>query len=345
MKKREFSFMYKPQYKAAVKMLQKGLKQMSQLVEYDSKEKRIQETKSEICNAVKNQLIQFVSEEKKRIAEQKLSIEKSYARSRSVYENPTEELLRRQDFDMEVATMDENEIMAFLKTPGRTFTSYELNKIYSLDVKNTEIKARVKHAINENRYPYLKDIKYQKLVKQENDLALIDDKSAQNTLLYLPANTPQGYTTLGLTSVFMNLDKHEMSKKVSILDDSLAIKPSDEIETFATGLRKSIKEESISEKPKRVYNDFDSRIFRGSSDFDIADRFKYLEERFDDKSTDRFNKIKENYSVMDHMDFLEGQHAKKIASDSKYREAYQNAEKELSGQRSNAEEVGEAENE
>ncbi|MGL9815789.1 hypothetical protein [Enterococcus sp. DIV0098] len=328
MKKKEFSFMYNSEYKKVIESMKKGLKQVRELVSYDSKEERINSTIYEITSNLKNDMQEFVKNNQKRINQQKEAIEKSYAKSRNVYENPTEELLRRQDFDMEIASMSEDEILDLIQKPGRTFTSYELNKIYSLDVKTTEIKTVVKRAINENRHPYLKDLKYQKLLKEEQELSLIDtvDRPSNSILFYVPSNNQQGYTTIGLSSLFIDFREHELNKKIDLLTTSLEIEPSDEVKTFSVGLGNLIEEEVVIDKPKKVYEDFDSRIFKGASDFNVSDRFKYLKERFNDKTTDRFDITKDSYNISDHMDFLEGQHAKKMASDVNYREAYQNAE-------------------
>lgn len=344
MKKKEFSFMYNSDYKDVIESMKKGLKQVSELVSYDSKEERINSTVYEITSNLKNGIQKFVENNQKRINQQKEAIEKSYAKSRNVYENPTEELLRRQDFDMEIASMSEDEILELIQKTGRTFTNYELNKIYSLDVKNEEIKTVVKRAINENRHPYLNDVKYRTLLKEEQELALIDttDRASNSILFYLPSNNQQGYTTIGLNSLFMDFNEHELNKKIDLLTASLEIEPSDEVKTFSVGFGNLIEEEMAINKSKKVYEDFDSRIFKGSNEFNLSDRFKYLKERFDDKTTDRFDVTKDTYDISEHIDFLEGQHAKKMASDESYREAYQNAEQKVL---SAAEENGGQENE
>ncbi|EGO8121907.1 hypothetical protein FAD93_002379 [Enterococcus faecalis] len=337
MRTREFSFMYKPKYKEIIQSLQEGIKQVERLNEYDSKEERIRETTSSIVEQAKQKLDDFVKTERNQLANQKKAIEKSYIQSRNVYENPTEELLRRQDFDMEISAMSESEIMDFLKTEGRQFTAYELNKIHSLNVKNEEIKITVKQAIKENRYPYLNDLKYQRLTQEENELALIENKPLQQAMLYLPSNNAQGYKTLSIKSLFMSVDKQELKQKKAMIEESLFIKPSISVETFTTGLATN-QLKKIEENTQMKYKDFDSRAIRGSEAFNISDRFDYLKERFDDKHTNRFDPIKENYDIGAHLDFLEGEHTKKMQQDENYRKAYEEAEQSLNKENSSNDE-------
>lgn len=325
MKKREFSFMYQPKYKEIIRDAQKGLKHLKNLIDFDSKEERINQTRNDLRAIAAKSIQDFVKAERQRITEQKQSIEQSYAKARNVYKNPTEELLRRQDFDMEVSAMDNTEIAKLIQTPGRTFTMYELNKLHSLNL-DSESKARVKSAINKNKNPHLEDVKYQQLQKEAAELALIDAKSVQNAMLYIPSNSPQGYKSVGLNSLFMIQDANDFNKKTEMLSQCLSIDPENVTKTFSSENVYDRDLNKLLEKPQNKYEDFDTRIFKASKNYDVTDRFKYLKERFDDKETDRFDVTKDGYDIIQHLDYLEGQHVKKMQSDASYRESYQKAE-------------------
>lgn len=324
MNKREFSFMYHSKYKELIKEIQKGMKELKQLADYDVKEERIQQTRSDIQTSVVKNLDAFVKGEKQRITGRKQAIIESYMKTRNVYKNPTEEILRRQDFDMEVASMDQSELANLVKTPGRTFTTYELNKLNSMNL-DSETKAIVKRAVNENRKPFESDIEYQNLLKQETELGLIDNVSLQRSIIYLPSDSPQGFKSMGVASLFHVKDKHEFNQKMELLQNALVIEPTNQIPTIEKTYAAS-KEIRTEIKSKLRYEEFDPRIFKGAKDYDIKDRFKYLEERFNDQDTNRFDVMNPSYDVYEHLNYLEGQHAQKMQSDASYREAYQKAE-------------------
>ncbi|EFU74344.1 hypothetical protein [Enterococcus italicus] len=327
MKRKEFSFMFNKQYQAIIKEAQKEMKQIKQLIDYDSKEERLNQAISDSKKNTVNAIQDFVKSQKQAIKDQQTAIEQSYAKARNTYKNPTEELLRRQDFDMEVGSMDQSEIATLVHTPGRTFTTYELNKLYSLDVDSTT-KSLLKAAINKNKHPYREEEKYQYLQKEAAELELISNESIQRAILYLPSESAIGFETISVNTLFSFKDNYEYEQKNQTIENALAIVPTNETTQVYSRQSSSLSElAGIREKPERVYEDFDPRIFKSSSNYDITDRFKYLKERFNENDTDRFDVTKENYSIYDHLDYLEGQHAKKLKTDTNYREAYQKAEK------------------
>ncbi|EAC5359975.1 hypothetical protein B1N40_17920, partial [Listeria monocytogenes] len=158
------------------------------------------------------------------------------------------------------------------------------------------------------------------------ELALIDAKSVQNAMLYIPSNSPQGYKSVGLNSLFMIQDANDFNKKTEMLSQCLSIDPENVTKTFSSENVYDRDLNKLLEKPQNKYEDFDTRIFKASKNYDVTDRFKYLKERFDDKETDRFDVTKDGYDIMQHLDYLEGQHVKKMQSDASYRESYQKAE-------------------
>lgn len=346
MKRRVLNFMYKPEYREIIRSVQEGTKSIKTLVGYDSSDERIRGTKDSIVTDIGGKITAFVKNEKNRITTELNSIEKSYSNSRGVYKNPTEELLRRQDFDMELSTMSEDDIKKMIYESKRELNNYELNKLYSLEYKDSNIKARLKSSIDQVKNPHRSDKYYQELQKELADIELLNSTGlGHHQLMYIPTNTPQGYTTARLKSFFDTREMHTLNGNINMLEQALNVEPVKTIgitdENTKRELQKFKAEEQKALKKEMKYEDLDPRIFKGGKKYDVGDRFRYLKERFDDTETDRFSPLNPNYNVLDHITYLEARHSEMLSSDDKYRAAYEAAEIDAKAMKENEEEATE----
>lgn len=128
-----FNFMTRPGYKKIIADYQNGLKSIISKNKMSVKEVVINEEVNELIKNTHLSVQRFVKSEKELLNNEMTSIRESYKRSKSVYSNPQEEILRRQDFDLELSAMRDGDVMAFLSDKERTPSEYELRKIASLD--------------------------------------------------------------------------------------------------------------------------------------------------------------------------------------------------------------------
>lgn len=343
MRRRVLNFMYKPEYREIIKSLQEGAKSIKTLVGYDSNDERMRNTKDSIVTDIRKKVTTFAKSEKDRITTELISIEKSYSNSRGVYKNPTEELLRRQDFDMEIATMAEDDIKKMISESKRELNNYELNKLYSLEYKDSTIKARLKASIDQLKNPHRSDKYYQELQKELAEIDLLDSTGlGRHQLMYIPSNTPQGYTSIRLQTFLDSREMHTIKGHINMLEQALNVEPVKTIgitdENTKRELQKFTDKEQKALKKEMKYEDFDPRIFKGGKEYEIGDRFRYLKERFDDTETDRFSPLNPNYNVLDHITYLEARHSEMLSSDDKYRAAYEAAEIDARAMKENDEE-------
>ncbi|WP_430598333.1 hypothetical protein [Enterococcus sp. AZ177] len=331
MKKRTFSFMYQPEYKKIIKELADGLEQVKILHRFDSKEERIRDTANLMAEATFVKLQSFVETEKKRLNSQMEKIKSSYKKTRNKYENPQEEILRRQDFDMSLSNLGELQVKAMLQEKDREFTEYELKKIMSHKWNDSSIKSRAKAILTTVKEPYTNDVAYQEAVSELAQLQLIDKPLPASTLLYVPSDNNSGYTTLGLSRVGRAAElkadtielQADLNEAVKEMDGLVRTQTSSQAMDQLQDVHKQQKNESY------TYTDFDSRVIPNSPDYDITHRFKYLRERYNDNTNDRFNATRGDYDIMLHLKWLEAQHDKKMKSDEEFSAKYNQQVDEL----------------
>lgn len=325
--KARFNFMTRPEYKKIIADYQNGLKSIISKNKMSVKEVVINEEVNELIKNTHLSMQQFVKSEKELLNNEMTSIRESYKRSKSVYSNPQEEILRRQDFDLELSAMRDDDVMAFLSDKERTPSEYELRKIASLDKFSSETQARVTSHLNLLKRPYEQDSRYQKLNASLVQLEIIDKQSVRSLLLYFPSGDNQT-SNISLTSLnTMQNNLYELGKEFDRVNE--ALNSLSEVEIRETPKKERTQLSSITEKTKqREYDNFDSRAIKGSSDYDITHRFKYLRERYDDKTSDRFDIMKDDYDVEAHYKYLEEQHDKRMKYDSEFKEQYETAAKE-----------------
>lgn len=126
----------------------------------------------------------------------------------------------------------------------------------------------------------------------------------------------------------MQNNLYELGKEFDRVNE--ALNSLSEVEIRETPKKERTQLSSITEKTKqREYNNFDSRAIEGSPDYDITHRFKYLKERYDDKTSDRFDILEDGYDIQEHYKYLEEQHDKRMKYDSEFKEQYEATVKEV----------------
>lgn len=322
--KARFNFMTRPGYKKVIADYQNGVKSIINKNKMSVKDEVINEEVKEIISNTHSSMQQFVKSEKERINKDMATLRSSYKRSKSVYSNPQEEILRRQDFDLELNTMSDNDIVNFLSDPERTPTEYELRKIASHDKLSSETQVRVTRRLNEIKRPYEQDESYQQLSKSLQEIELIDKPLAKDLMMYFPKGDNQ-VSNVYLSSLNMIQNKpYELGKEFDKIGEALDFLS--EVETREIPVKERTQLSNVVEKENKLkYDDFDPRVIRGTKEFDIRDRFNYLKERYNDKTSDRFDIMKDDYNIEEHLNYLEQQHDKRMASDSAFKEQYKAA--------------------
>ncbi|MFC0233931.1 hypothetical protein ACFFIF_08015 [Vagococcus entomophilus] len=322
--KARFNFMTRPGYKKVIQDYQNGVKSIISKNKMSVKDEVIDEEVKEIINNTHSSMQQFVKSERKRINKDMATLRSSYKRSKSVYSNPQEEILRRQDFDLELYTMSDNDIERFLSDKERTPSEYELRKIASRNNLSSEIQVRVTKKLNILKRPYEQDGHYQELSKALQEIELIDKPLSRDLMMYFPKGDNQ-VSNVSLRSLNLIQNKpHELGKEAERVNEALNFLS--EVETGEIPVKERTQLSSVVEKENKLkYDDFDLRAIRGTKEFDIRDRFTYLKERYNDKSSDRFDIMKDDYNIEEHLNYLEQQHDKRMANDSAFKEQYEAA--------------------
>lgn len=340
MKQRTFAFMYQDEYKKIMNNLPGKIDELLTLQQYDSKEERITETTNQIVDSTFQEMRQFVKNEKTRLTTQMNQVVNSYKKTRNKYDNPQKELLRRQDFDLELANMNEAQLKDKLNDFSMEFTAYEINKIMSLDWRDDSIKARAKSLLSAINEPYTKDVLYQEAVSELAQLDLIDSSSIRDMLLYVPSENTLGYTTIKLDNIkLFSENEHEIKEFQNKIN--AGINELDTLKRVGTSITGSDRLEEVHENEmskKYAYSDFDSRAIPNSPEYDIYDRFKYLKERYNDEKTNRFDPLRDDYDITPHLKWLEAQHEKRLQQDEEFAQQYAKAVEEATNEESESEE-------
>ncbi|WP_303973920.1 hypothetical protein, partial [Streptococcus merionis] len=249
-------------------------------------------------------------------------IEKRFKNSRNVYDNPQAELLRRQDFDMELSLMDTYQVKEMLEDPNRDLSRYELKKIETLYRDNIGILTALQKRVPEEDDLYLNDPEYSRMNQENSVLKMIDYLGL--AMFYVPdSESPDGYQYLNLTLVGQPYNIISGYKRIEEVNRLLG-ELDKAISSARSGLLSLTKREV--QAPKYEFEEFDERIFRDSENFDITIRFKYLKERYDDKTTDRWDFRRDDYNPMAHLQFLERRLASKLKRDPEFAHRYRQAE-------------------
>lgn len=308
------------EFKQIFKDYLKGLEQWQKMVSWDTRPEKIVEHRKALKNDLESALWEYKNNKISEARQQMEAIEKRYKNTRNTYADPQAEILRRQDFDMEFETLDRNDIVEMLSDEDRDFSDYELKRIAVTYKGDYKISTLLNNLRVKKDDLYQEDPVYQDWYQEF--LFLRQTNSKDLYTVYFPSSTAiVGYEVVNFDTFLSNnqyastIAEH-IEKVTHLLNEIPAI-------------AKSPANELSSVKPvkKMEYKEFDERIFKDHPAYDLLIRFKYLKERFDDTTTDRWNPTRDDYNAYQHYQFLEKRHDLKLNNDDHYRALYEEAER------------------
>jgi hypothetical protein len=315
-------YTHKAKYKAIFTKYLKFLDKLRQFEDWKTDKTVVAEEVNAFRAGLLEDLKSFRAETLAEFEQEQKTIETRYKNTRSKYPDPQAEILRRQDFDLEMAEWDANEALYQLKDDGREFSSYELAKIKAKFDFNHEVKSTVITLQDKKLRPHEQDDRWQSL--NEQAAILQTTSGAELGLLYLPANNPAGYEVFDLSLRNYRFEPHEMAERINDIKNALSVTPddltSDRIELTSYG--QVLKNQGLK------YAEFDPIIFKGNKDYSVTDRHKYLQERLDDPNSTEWDFNNPGYDAYQHYLDLERRHAEKLENEPDYAERYYRAEKE-----------------
>ncbi|MFM0875655.1 hypothetical protein [Streptococcus suis] len=182
----KFDYTRTPEYKNILTQAVSGLRKKRQLLEFDAKLSRIiAETvtlRAELSEAYKA----YMNGYRDKIEKQMQELAEKYRKQEEDYTNPQLEILRRQDFDLEVSMWDKNEALAQLQDEYRTFSNYELKKLRQLFGTDTSVRGEIIR-LEADKPSLEKDEKYQDLSEQMAVLNTIRNAGLRTIFVYNPA--------------------------------------------------------------------------------------------------------------------------------------------------------------
>lgn len=317
----ELSYTYAPEYKAIIEDYLTGLDRLAMFKKWNTERSHVMKEMTEWHKQLAAKFETFRVAKINDYSQRMTVIERRHKNTRNIYTDPQAEILRRQDFDLELENWSKIDVLHYLRDENRAFSSYELAKIKSIYKGVTEVERLVETRKESEELAFTLDPEYTKL--NEMTSILMATRHAGLRLVYLPADNLKGYEVLNLSLDIIDKHPDDIMAERSRVADLLASVPNEKKEDWEL-LRKAT---SLNNLPSLVYPEFDQRIFRSSPTFDIVHRFKYLEERFNDKSTDRWDFTRDDYDPMAHLRFLEAQHDLKLKNDPAYAARYREAER------------------
>ncbi|HFI0131511.1 TPA: hypothetical protein ACGOY0_001558 [Streptococcus suis] len=182
----KFDYTRTPEYKNILTQAVNSLRKKRQLLEFDSKTSRIiAETvtmRAELSEAYKAYMDSYRDKIEKQIQE----LAEKYRKQEESYIDPQAEILRRQDFDLEVSMWDKNEALAQLQDEYRTFSNYELKKLRQLFGTDMAVIGEIIR-LEADKPSLEKDEKYLDLSEQMAVLNTIRNAGLRTFFVYNPA--------------------------------------------------------------------------------------------------------------------------------------------------------------
>lgn len=314
------NFTKKQAYKNILVTLKKGTDRIIELRKLDVKEERLNREVLDLQEKVFKDLQIFVTSERSRLQSEMTSIEQRYKNTRQTYKDSQAELLKRQDFDLELSLMNRDDLLTELSRGDRRFSLYEINKIMSEYRDDTDVYIRAKHLKNTVKSPFLEDETYQILQRELAELELIEKPTIKDTMLYYPIDTGNGHKTINLNNLSFLLPANLTAYKLFRNELAEAVEHI-RVEKPLSGL------EAERVKPMKELA-FSKNMFPGQPGYDIAERFRYLLKNFDKRSDDMFDPERADYNVYAHLEFLEKEHQAEMVNNPTYARSYREAEQE-----------------
>ncbi|HEM3492036.1 TPA: hypothetical protein U1B14_001429 [Streptococcus suis] len=312
------------EYKNIIQKYIDALTEWRRMVELDLRPERITEFRKNAKNDILNAYNSYRDKKIDEARQQMETIEKRYKNTRNVYLDPQVEILRRQDFDLEFSTMERNDIIELLSDEKRDFTDYELRKINTHYRGDMKIQVLLENQKMKKGELYKNDPEYQKHLEEFQTLQAF--RSIGLGMVYFPTSeNERGYTTENFELVLDSEQyAHSLSNEIQKIVQLLGEIPTTEAKTSAFTKALPVK--------KMEFEEFDERIFEESPNYDITIRFKYLKERLDDTTTDRWDFTRDDYDAYQHYLFLENRHEQKLKNDPRYKNRYINAKNKVIAQ-------------
>ncbi|MFH0357946.1 hypothetical protein ACHBHL_05525 [Streptococcus sp. A27] len=302
------------EYKAIFKKYLDGVIEWRKKVAYDVRPEVIETFRKKLKKETEEANNDYKNKKMTEARHQMEVIEKQFKNTRNTYTDPQAEILRRQDFDLEFSIMDREDIIELLSDEQRNFSNYELKRIQAAYPDDYKIASLLENQQLKRDGQWLEDPFYKEW--QQDYSVLFQTKTAGLDIVYFPNNSDNGYTFENL-DLFLSSNQHVTALDYHIQKISQLI---NEIPT----VKKADKPAFFKPEPvkKMEFEEFDDRIYRISPNYDVTIRFKYLKERFDDTTTDRWDFTRDDYDAYRHLQFLEKRHDLKLQNDEEYRKQY-----------------------
>lgn len=182
----KFDYTRTPEYKNILTQAISSLRKKRQLLEFDSKLSRIIAETVVMRTALSDAYKEYMNSYRNKIEKQMQELAEKYRNQAEDYTDPQLEILRRQDFDLEVSMWDKNEALAQLQDEYRTFSNYELKKLRQLFGTDMAVRGEIIR-LEADKPSLEKDEKYQDLSEQMAVLNTIRNASLRTIFVYNPA--------------------------------------------------------------------------------------------------------------------------------------------------------------
>lgn len=308
-------------YKNFLKQYIKALEVVRELRKWDADETRMNRDTKELEGQLLEKYNAIKNEVKTKNTERMNAIAKAYKNTKNVYQDPQAELLKRQDFDLTLSLTDIHTVTEWLEDEEKDFSDYELLKIKAVYGKKDTVARLLKERQARSENDFEKDSEYTQLAEELGVIRSIDAYGLN--FVYIPdPKKSSGYQYFDFSLKPNHLSASGVDSKIADIAPLIEeIKPLPDLAKTLGVI------ERAKAKPME-YDDFDPRVFRGSEVFEERHRFNWLKERFDDTTTNRFSPDREDYDIVHHILYLEGQLARKFKNNRAYFELYQQAMKE-----------------
>ena len=135
-----YEFMKDTRYKDIVKKYVEAMEKKQKQRSNDIKDERILGDASNALNEIAMEYEEFYNKRLNEVETGMETIEKSYKETGKQYDNPQEEILRRQDFEIEIAVASDYELEDIAKDTNRELSKYEFNKLL-LEFKERDLQS------------------------------------------------------------------------------------------------------------------------------------------------------------------------------------------------------------
>lgn len=335
-----YPFMKDERYIAIVKEYAKALNRTHEQVKNEVVAERVKSDSREAQRKIGEQLEKFYNQKKQEYDSEKAKIERVYKNQKKTYENPNEEMLKRQDFDTMVSLASEQQLEEMLNDEDQNFTEYEFNRM-QLEFRNrgmSEVKFTVIRSQKNIGKEYLSDPNYQKLESEEQWLYLIR-LNGNGTLLSFPDGDQT--TSYSIAEIERATSKHfnpiekltTIEKGIKAMEENIqsyrawtaSLTPTleKEVDEYVTDSFKQGKEIKL-----REYKDVDARAIAGTKDYDLQHEFRYLKERYHEADNYMYSLANPDYDIRKHLDYMRNKHQQAMDKNNELKKAIETAQTE-----------------